>query len=58
MRRIDLASSSLALAEPEPLTLANLMTKSLIASMRFIPPPSATWLAEGRCDTLARHRSY
>ena len=29
MRRIDLANSALALAEPEPLTLANLTTKSL-----------------------------
>ena len=29
MRRIDLANSVLALAEPEPLTLANLTTKSL-----------------------------
>ena len=28
MRRIALANSSLALAEPEPLTLANLTTKS------------------------------
>src|SRR5436190_21405326 len=29
MRRIDLANSELALAEPDPLTLANLTTKSL-----------------------------
>ena len=29
MRRIDLANSALALAEPDPLTLANLTTKSL-----------------------------
>src|ERR1700720_1755431 len=29
IRRIDLANSPLALAEPEPLTLANLTTKSL-----------------------------
>src|SRR5438132_12095156 len=39
IRRIDLASSELALAEPEPLTLANLTTKSLTlwiaASLRF-----------------------
>jgi hypothetical protein len=34
MRRMALAKSSLAEAEPEPLTLANLMTKSLTASMR------------------------
>jgi hypothetical protein len=31
MRRIALANSSFAEAEPEPLTLANLMTKSLVA---------------------------
>src|ERR1700751_2080139 len=29
MRRIDFANSELALAEPEPFTLANLTTKSL-----------------------------
>src|SRR5215469_14127598 len=29
MRRIDLANSPLALAEPDPFTLANLTTKSL-----------------------------
>src|SRR6266851_3563020 len=37
MRRIDLAKRVFADAEPEPLTLANLMTKSLTAS-RFIGP--------------------
>jgi hypothetical protein len=31
MRMMDLANSVLALAEPEPLTLANLTTKSLTA---------------------------
>ena len=35
MRRKLFANSSFAEAEPEPLTLANLMTKSLRASMRF-----------------------
>jgi hypothetical protein len=29
----------LADAEPEPLTLANLMTKSLTASILVMPPP-------------------
>jgi hypothetical protein len=29
IRKIDLANSALALAEPDPLTLANLTTKSL-----------------------------
>src|SRR5215475_8647877 len=35
MRMMAFANSSLAEAEPEPLTLANLTTKSLIAWMRF-----------------------
>jgi len=38
MRKMALANSSFALAEPEPFTLANLMTKSLMASIGFIPP--------------------
>ena len=38
MRRIERANSSLALAEPEPLTLANLTTKSLTLSMRHAGP--------------------
>ena len=42
MRRIDLANSWLALAEPEPLTLANLTTKSFVA------------LSGGRIDALLR----
>jgi hypothetical protein len=33
MRRIDRANSSLADAEPEPLTFANLTTKSLTAAI-------------------------
>src|SRR5258706_9341177 len=37
MRRIERAKSSFADAEPEPLTLANLMTKSLVAVICFIP---------------------
>src|SRR6266704_2913381 len=36
MRRKLFANSSFALAEPEPLTLANLTTKSLRASILFI----------------------
>ena len=35
MRRTDLANSVLALAEPDPLTLANLTTKSLTRWRRF-----------------------
>ena len=36
MRRIALANNSFAEAEPEPFTLANLMTKSLMADMVFM----------------------
>src|SRR5215216_2149283 len=36
MRKIERAKSSLAEAEPEPFTLANLTTKSLTAWMPFI----------------------
>src|SRR5438132_2679304 len=48
MRRIDLANSRFADAEPEPLTLANLTTKSLTRSMGatvcFIGrPPRREW---------------
>ncbi|OIQ70319.1 hypothetical protein GALL_480680 [mine drainage metagenome] len=39
MRITARENSSLAEAEPEPLMLANLMTKSLTASMRFMRPP-------------------
>jgi hypothetical protein len=35
MRRIERANNSLALAEPEPLTLANLTTQSFTASIRL-----------------------
>ena len=38
MRNRLRANSSLADAEPEPLTLANLMTKSLTASIRGAVP--------------------
>src|SRR5665213_895786 len=44
MRRIDLAKSVFALAEPEPFTLANLTTKSFVLLIGF--------------DMLARPRSY
>src|SRR5687768_3584285 len=39
MRRIERANNSFAEAEPEPLTLANLTTKSLVDSIRFIRLP-------------------
>ena len=48
MRMTALANSSLAEAEPEPLTLANLMTKSLMASMRFMRSPVAAGAGRGR----------
>src|SRR5580658_4172218 len=35
MRSTDLANSALALAEPDPLTLANLTTKSFVTSIGF-----------------------
>src|ERR1700722_877502 len=37
LRSTDLANSVLALAEPDPLTLANLTTKSLTLSRRSAP---------------------
>jgi hypothetical protein len=48
MRMMALANSSLADAEPEPLTLANLMTKSLLLSMEF------TWLMSSGPPFLLR----
>src|SRR4029079_15691152 len=54
MRRIDFAKSAFADAEPEPLTLANLTTKSLtdaIACMgESLPPQALDLLAFGRED--------
>src|ERR1700730_2167460 len=52
MRRMALAKSRFADAEPEPLTLANLTTKSLTrwigATVGFIRPRlRAEWLASG-----------
>ena len=44
MRRIDLAKSWLALAEPEPLTFANRTTKSFVASIGCGMP-----VRPGRC---------
>ena len=49
MRRIAFANSSFAEAEPEPLTLANLMTKSLTAAMDFTLRSSEA----SSCDTPA-----
>src|SRR6185436_4522604 len=45
MRRIARAKSSFADAEPEPLTLANLTTKSLTACTVFMPPIFSSCLA-------------
>ena len=41
IRMIDLANIPLALAEPDPLTLANLTTKSLTRVVLIIQPPSS-----------------
>src|SRR5688500_17790353 len=58
MRRMDLANSSLADAEPEPLTLANLTTKSLTASMRFIGTSLRDRLRRGLAlGRIAAHRA-
>src|SRR5688572_5643398 len=47
MRRIALAKSALAEAEPEPFTFANLMTKSLTASRCIGAAPRAPgWTME------------
>src|SRR5579863_230535 len=47
MRRIDLAKSWLALAEPEPFTLANLTTKSFVFSNGFDMPDPPVSSREG-----------
>src|SRR6266851_1509562 len=56
MRRIDLAKRVFADAEPEPLTLANLMTKSLTASrcMVFGSNDAESLTREERRGTLGR----
>src|SRR5258708_37345787 len=57
MRRIARANNSFAEAEPEPLTLANLTTKSLVTEMRligaFTRPP-----ASHACGNPAPHSSF
>src|SRR3982751_1550139 len=52
MRNIAFANSSFADAEPEPLTLANLTTKSLTASIGFMRFP-----ALHACGNLDQHAS-
>src|SRR5579859_2320666 len=59
MRRIAFANSSLAEAEPEPLTLANLTTKSLLAAIGFMrrsphPPPHSPSFPRTRESILIR----
>ena len=63
IRRIDLANMPLALAEPEPLTLANLTTKSLtalIGVIRTLPrlraPSTTATLARRSPSPAARWR--
>src|SRR3989441_2423926 len=53
MRRIALAKSSLAEAEPEPLTLANLTTKALTDWMAFVMAISGRFLL-GRTAAVPR----
>src|SRR5512134_2417192 len=68
MRMIDLANRVFAEAEPEPLTLANLTTKSLIASMGFAMEVGASVpvgrvfafddaLERGELELAERHRA-
>src|SRR5450759_1267371 len=59
--RMDRANNSLAEAEPEPLTLANLITKSLTASIRFTfmpPPPSRQTKYPDRHVGVRRHSPW
>src|SRR5947209_8341262 len=53
MRRIAFAKSSFAEAEPEPFTLANLTTKALTDSMRFVMRISRRFLL-GRSAAVPR----
>src|SRR5215467_8936667 len=54
IRKIDLANSPLALAEPDPFTLANLTTKSL--TLWIAPTPSLDCIAIGSVLSGGRHR--
>src|SRR5258705_95532 len=54
MRRIALAKSALAEADPEPFTLANLTTKSLTAERAFGRDCDASALAAGERTALAQ----
>ena len=49
------ANSSFADAEPEPLTLANLMTKSLTASIRGAVPALTLLVMSARAPSWVRH---
>ena len=62
MRMMERANSSLADAEPEPLTLANLITKSLqlcidLVSLMSFSPPSRLRRIAGRTSACPRRRS-
>ena len=54
MRRRLRANSSFADAEPEPLTLANLMTKSLTASIRGAVPARTLLVMSAREPSSGR----
>src|SRR5918993_5586830 len=53
MRRIDFAKSVLAEADPEPLTFANLTTKSFTDSMHH-PPCARGWLPRRKASLLSQ----
>src|ERR1043166_7228240 len=55
MRRIERANSSLAEAEPEPLTLANLTTKSLTAAMGGLVVMDSSGLLLAACGLRVSH---
>jgi hypothetical protein len=57
MRRMQRANSSFALADPEPLTFANLTTKSLVAAMGLIGLQTQNYShAEARRRGVLFHR--
>src|ERR1700716_1155272 len=57
MRRIAFAKSVLAEAEPEPLTLANLTTKSLSAASGFIGLLALAPVARASAPSLPRQKA-
>src|SRR3954464_2119311 len=56
IRRMERANSSLALADPEPFTLANFTTKSLVAFTAF-DMPGLPWRYREGISACPRRRS-